>query len=60
MTDRQTEVGDCNIPVAFLKNRGDKNANYCWHFNIYEYDKCHAQLHENSFITSGMYYRMHL
>ena len=20
-----------------------KNANYCWHFNIYEHDKFHAQ-----------------
>ena len=21
-----------------------ENANNCWHFNIYEQDKCHAQL----------------
>ena len=23
MTDRQTDGGDCNIPDAFLKKRGD-------------------------------------
>ena len=26
MTDRRTDGGDCNIPNAFLKKRGDKNA----------------------------------
>ena len=26
MTDRQTDGGDCNIPDAFLKKRGDKNS----------------------------------
>ena len=25
MTDGQTEGGDCNIPDAFLKKRGDNN-----------------------------------
>ena len=25
-TDRRTDGGDCNIPDAFLKKRGDKNA----------------------------------
>ena len=25
MTDRRTDGGDCNIPDAFLKKRGDKN-----------------------------------
>ena len=25
MTDGQTDGGDCNIPDAFLKKRGDKN-----------------------------------
>ena len=24
-TDRRTDGGDCNIPDAFLKKRGDKN-----------------------------------
>ena len=42
--DRQTDGGDCNIPDAFLKKRGDKNANNRWHFKIYKHDKFHAQL----------------
>ena len=24
-TDRRTDGGDCNIPIAFLKKRGDKD-----------------------------------
>ena len=26
MTDGRTDGGDCNIPIAFLKKRGDKNS----------------------------------
>ena len=25
-TDGRTDGGDCNIPIAFLKKRGDKNS----------------------------------
>ena len=25
MTDGRTDGGDCNIPIAFLKKRGDNN-----------------------------------
>ena len=25
-TDGRTDGGDCNIPIAFLKKRGDNNA----------------------------------
>ena len=33
MTDRPTDGGDCNIPDAFLKKRGDNNVQnaYCWY-----------------------------
>ena len=27
-TDRRTDGGDCNIPYAFLKKRGDKNVDW--------------------------------
>ena len=26
-TDRRTDGGDCNIPIAFLKKRGDNDVN---------------------------------
>ena len=49
--------------VIYLANKC-LNTNNCWHFNIYEHVKFHAQLsminfmlslveHEKSFITSG-------
>ena len=28
MTDGRTDGGDCNIPDAFLKKRGDNNVNF--------------------------------
>ena len=27
-TDRRTDGGDCNIPIAFLKKRGDNNVQF--------------------------------
>ena len=33
-TDRRTDGGDCNIPDAFLKKRGDNNSHGCLFFNL--------------------------
>ena len=36
-TDRRTDGGDCNIPYAFLKKRGDNNP-----INVHDHDNVHA------------------
>ena len=33
-TDGQTDGGDCNIPIAFLKKRGDNNGGHLHSGNI--------------------------
>ena len=41
-TDRRTDGGDCNIPYAFLKKRGDNNLKILSVTNFCRYEKYHV------------------
>ena len=49
-TDGRTDGGDCNIPNAFLKKRGDNNCPFLpWNFTK-----------DNSFVILSLYATNHL